>query len=177
MIDHASANCKHAASARAASGTHANHVSIHRLHTSACQHLARHRMHTQPTAKQGMQLPMPATTRPSTLSTRHLSPARPWPHCHMPQRGRRCRSGRKLPTTQRAAVGRGTLSKAGTPASHQAVMARPYRAGLVRAGQQRRRSVAIRDLQAALDTCRRAQKSERASRPLRVVAGGRAPRP
>ena len=116
-------------------------------------------------------------TRPSTLSTRHLSPARPWPHCHMPQRGRRCRSGRKLPTTQRAAVGRGTLSKAGTSASHQAVMVRPYRAGLVRAGQQRKRSVAIRDLQAALDTCRRAQKSERASRPLRVVAGGQAPRP
>ena len=132
--------------------------------------------HANTKAKQGSCL-CPQRHGPSTLSTRHLSPARPWPNCHMPQRGRRCRSGRKLPTTQRAAVGRGTLSKAGTSASHQAVMVRPYRAGLVRAGQQRRRSVAIRDLQAALDTCRRAQKSERASRPLRVVAGGRAPRP
>ena len=124
------------------------------------------------------ELLIPAPLRPTTLSTRHPL-ARPsvatLPHATTPGRlvGHR-RLGRSLPTTQRAAVRRGHTCQSWVWHLDQA-------AGRDRGEQgwrKRSRAIAIaimRDHAARYLLARTA--GVRASCPLRILGGGRAPRP
>ena len=142
--------------------------------------LAQHPGHMQTKAMQDhVKLLIPTPLRPTTLSTRHPL-ARPsvatLPHATTPGRlvGHR-RLGRSLPTTQRAAVRRGHTCQSWAWHLDQA-------AGRDRGEQgwrKRSRAIAIaimRDRHAARYLLARTA-GVRASCPLRILGGGRAPRP
>ena len=177
MTEHVSASCRHAASSRAASRAHANHGSRLDIGTPAPLHNIRD------TCKQKQCRTMCSCSyphhcdQPRSRPAPH-SPARLLPHCHTPPRlvgwsGHR-RLGRSLPTTQRSAVRRGHTCQSWAWHLNQA-------AGRDRGEQgwrKRSRAIAIaimRDHAARYLLARTA--GVRASCPLRILGGGRAPRP
>ena len=144
---------------------------------SACQHPSTtSSTHANKSNARHVQPLVPAPMRATTLSSRHPL-ARPsvatLPHATTPGRlvGHR-RLGRSLPTTQRAAVRRGHTCQSWAWHLDQAAGRDRGEQGW----QKRSRAIAIAIMRGQVARYLRGRTAEvRASRPLRILAGGRSP--